>query len=591
MMEKKFSWILVGALIILSMVLVSCGATEPSTTPPGTTPPTTSPVGTTVVSSPTTTTVASGNWWDALGNPKHGGTINLRLKKDPVAFDPYWSATEPSIWLENLGHVDWTTPPELCNFSTNYIPSEARAGQLVESWEQPDLQTVIFHVRQGVYWQDKPPVNGREFTAYDVEYSYHRTFGLGSGFTEPSPYRPNSTFKDLESVTATDKYTVVFKWKVPSVTLLDTLLDYDSGNAIICKEVIEQFGDMRNWENAVSTGPWILQDYVVGSSLTFARNPNYWGYDERHPENQLPYADYLKFHIIPDDAAAMTALRPGKIDLLEDLNWEQAQSLLKTNPELVSSVRPINGLSLDLRCDTPPFNDIRVRKALQMAIDLPTIAKTYYGGNADPTPRGLVGEALFGYYVPFDEWPAELQAEYTYNPDEAKRLLAEAGYPNGFDTNCVASASYDIEFLKILKSYLAKVGINMEIKVMDHTSFTSFSTSNKHDAIVAQDVTSGGLNNPIDRILTRRYSNHQSNRTMNNDKVYDDIVDRFNASLDPVERQQLMVEADMYSITQHWSVNTFTLNKLCLYSPSLKGFDAQKLNHGRGFYYARYWKE
>jgi peptide/nickel transport system substrate-binding protein len=594
-MQKKFLWILVGVLVTLSMVLVSCRTSEPSTTPP------TSSATTAVTSNPAAsktppgtqqspTTIGSGNWWDKLGAPKYGGSINLRLKQDPVSFDPYWPAVDMALWMETVGNVNWTTPPEVSKFDVAYVPLQARVGFLAETFEQPDLQTLILHIRKGVHWENKPPVNGRELTASDVEYTFHRAFGLGSGYDKQSPYRPNATMKSLVSVKATDKYTVVFKWKQPSITMLETIMDFDSNLCIVNREVIEQDGDMRNWEHAVGTGPWLLKNYVAGSSLTVAKNSNYWGYDERYPNNKLPYADSLQFSIIPDDATAMTALRAGKIDLLEDLSWEQAKSLLSTNPELVSVNRPKNGISLDLRCDKAPFNDIKVRKALQMAIDLPTIAKGYYGGTVDPTPVGLVGDAIKGYYIPFKEWPKDLQAEYAYNPDAAKKLLAEAGYPNGFDTHIDAPSTFDIEIIKVLKSYLAKIGVNMEIRITDYTTFRSMLAADKHEAIVAQEYTSGGLNLPLDRILARRYSGQASNETMNNDKVYDSIVDKFSASLDENERKKLMIEADMYAISQHWSTNTFMLNVVSLHSPLLKGFAGQGLTQNRGFFYARYWK-
>jgi peptide/nickel transport system substrate-binding protein len=136
-------------------------------------------------------------------------------------------------------------------------------GLLAESWDQPDLQTIIFHIRKGVHWQDIPPVNGRELTAYDIEYSYHRRFGLGSGFTTVSPYCTSTAYAPLKSVTATDKYTVVFKWKQPSLDMFFALMDVFALNHIEPREAIEKWGGLDDWRHAVGTGPWTITSPAV----------------------------------------------------------------------------------------------------------------------------------------------------------------------------------------------------------------------------------------------------------------------------------------------------------------------------------------
>ena len=105
------------------------------------------------------------------------------------------------------------------------MPLFALKGHLAESWETPDQLTIIFHIRQGVHWHDKAPMNGRALTAEDVVFNFHRLTGLGSGFTEPSPHTADITAVPFESIAATDKNTVVFKLKRPSPTALLTILD------------------------------------------------------------------------------------------------------------------------------------------------------------------------------------------------------------------------------------------------------------------------------------------------------------------------------------------------------------------------------
>ena len=109
--------------------------------------------------------------------------------------------------------------------------------------------------------------------------------------------------------------------------------------------------------------------------------------------------------------------------------------------------------SLDPRNDRPPFNDIRVRKALQLAIDLPAIAKTYYGGKAVANPSTLTSRDVRGWGFPYEDWPQDLKNEYVYNPELSRQLLADAGYPNGFSTHIVVESTVDMKLLEIVKSY------------------------------------------------------------------------------------------------------------------------------------------
>ena len=245
-------------------------------------------------------------------------------------------------------------------------------------------------LRRGIYWQDIPPVNGREFTADDVAYHYHRVYGLGSGFTKPAAgHVVDVTFKNLISVTATDKYTVMFKWKTSNIEFIKQCLVGNHGpvECIEAREAVKKWGGLNDWHYAIGTGAFILQDLIPGKSAALIKNPNYWGYDARYPQNRLPYVDKIKFLTIPDDTEALEAMRRGEVDTLEGLSFQQVQAMRKTNPEVLQFSRwRVSSGTLDPRNDTPPFNDIRVRKAMQMAIDLPDIAKSYYGGTADPLP-------------------------------------------------------------------------------------------------------------------------------------------------------------------------------------------------------------
>ena len=579
-MKSKLSWLILSSLIALSLVLVSCSTKTASTTKPTTTQ-TTKPI-TTPTTAPTTkpTTTTTGKWWDKFGVPQYGGTLTFRRVSDPGYFDMWYrdntTGSIRRLWLEELITWNWTTDPSLWEFKTNSAPDEYKKGLLAENWEMPDAQTVIFHLRKGITYQNKPPMNGREFVASDVVYHFERLIGIGTFAGKGSPFATaDETTAALQSITAPDKYTVVVKWKYPSLDIITNLSD--SGLLLryfTPKEVVDM-GVANDWHYAIGTGPWILDDYVSGSSSSFSRNPNYWKYDDRYPQNKLPYADSLKVLIIPDNATALAALRTGKIDELEDVTPQQAKSLAQSNPQLVQTSRPLGGPSLELRCDVKPFTDIKVRTALQMAIDLDTIAKTYYGGVVDGSPCGLINPLYKLDVTPYAAWPQQLKDEYAYNTTAAKKLLADAGYPSGFKTNIVIPAVQDTDLMQIVKSYFADIGVDMEIRVMDTTAFNAFIAAWKHDQISARSTGGTGMAYSGYRALVRRYSTGQSNYTRNNDKTYDGMVDRYATSIDIVERRKIINEAGLYLLSQHWAVQMLPTVNFCISQPWFKGFNGE----------------
>ena len=374
--------------------------------------------------------------------PRYGGTLTYAERIEPPGTDPWDQGGAPrgvDSVAEKLAIGNWGLDRDEFGFSTRYVPLWAMKPNLAESWETPDPTTIVINIRPGVRWHNKAPMNGRELTAQDVEYNFHRYTGLGSGFTEPSQFNSMNA-ATWESITATDDSTVVFKLKAPRNDGLEVIVAHWF-HFIMPPEVIEQHGNIHDWRNLVGTGPYMLTDWVKGSSLTYTRNPDYWGTDEKYPQNRLPYIDELRRVIMPEQATWLAALRSGKHDitgLFGDTqlgNVGQVESLQRSNPEITLHpwyFRSETSVLFNLR-NQPPFDDIRVRKAMQMAIDLETINDTYYKGLAKWQPHGIIGDSLKGYYVPFEEWPEAVKQGYLHDPEGAEKLLDEAGYPRGAD--------------------------------------------------------------------------------------------------------------------------------------------------------------
>ena len=610
-MKGKVIWLSLSLLFVTAMLLASCGTNSTATTTNNsTTATTTSTTKTTTTTaavstnstSTTSTTAVSGNWWDKLGVPQYGGTMTLMMTRNATSFDSAFAGVNFSaLYQERLTAIDWTIDPSVYFYGFGFRPAEYVWGNLEQNWEFTDTSTYVAHLRKGIYWQNIAPVNGREFTADDVVFTIGRMFGGGAGFTKPSPINAgNIQWQSLTSVTAADKYTVVFKWKIsnPEVIMEDISAPNNVTN-VVAPEAVNLWGDVNDWHHAIGTGPFILTDFVSGSALTLVKNPNYWGYDGRYPQNRLPYIDTLKVLIIPDKATTLAAIRAGKIDVVDGMSFIDAQNMKKTNPEIVQVTVPASyAATVDVRNDTKPFSDIKVRKAMQMALDLPTIAATYYGGVTPPYPSTLTTNLMTGWGFPYQQWPQDLKDEYAYNPTAAKQLLADAGYPNGFNTNIAANSSADLDLLQIVKSYFNAIGINMEIRPMDQTSWLAFvQNGKKYDQLAYPAAGSLGKGTEPSLQLNYFHTGDATNYFMVSDPVFDAFYNKVLAANDINGVKQALKDANEYVARQHFSISLLQPNLFAFSQPWLKGYNGQysSVSTGSGgpvypgFYAARFW--
>lgn len=263
-MKTKILWLVLCFTLIISMVTACSGPgttktsipesslTPTSTTSKLSTSTSISPVTTTVVPPASSSTATKVNWWDKDGQPVYGGTMTYRTASIPnLFFDPATQmGFQDQFWQEVLFTDDFTLDRNIFSFQSNFIPMEYHYGWLAESWEQKDPNTYTVHLRQGIHWQDKPPVNGREFTAYDVEYSYDRILGTGNGFTVPNPTRA-PLIPSIQRAVAIDKYTIDFKLKAPSAMAIYQIAGQESRFGMAAKEwVALPKAEQDKWESS-----------------------------------------------------------------------------------------------------------------------------------------------------------------------------------------------------------------------------------------------------------------------------------------------------------------------------------------------------
>src|SRR5262245_21410893 len=399
---------------------------------------------------------------------KRGGILRVR-GYDPPHFDPHLT-------------LSFKTNTTLSFVYNKLVRHKVGAGiapgtfavepDLAERWDEPDDTTVVFYLRKGVRWQNKPPVNGRELTAEDVKFSYDRFLS-----EKGNPQR--FMLDPVERVEVVDRYTVRFRLKEPFVWLVNTLAN-PIGTWIVAREMVEKYGDLKKPEAAVGTGPFILDQYEPNVRTVFRRNPDYF-------RSGLPWVDGVEWLVMEDESVQLASYTSGQIDAAGWHFWVVRQpdlaTLRKRRPGLVYQDYVNNVTTgIYMRTDKPPFNDVRVRRAISLAVDRQAIIDAIYI-KGEPTPAIARG-------VP--EWSPRIDqlgpgAQY-YRTDakEARRLLAEAGFPNGLKTQLNATPGYGSDMtdaLQLVQRQLKESGINAEIKLQEYGAYIASTFLGKYEGM------------------------------------------------------------------------------------------------------------
>ena len=479
--------------------------------------------------------------------PIYGGTLivlHAHCGLEPGTWDPAdcnWIGdpfTSPYMEKLVMGDFEKYGPRGTNQYpftDMEFIPDTYLKGCLAESWEMPDDTTLIFHIRKGVYWQDRPGVmSAREVTADDIAFAKNRLF--------QSPKCPGY-YVNMEGATALDKYTVEVKLKKYNENwTMGGSWGYFSG--MYPPEVVK--AGIANWKNAVGTGPFILADYVSGSSITWERNPNYWGTTTVNgKEYKIPFVDRMVWPIIVDTSTQLAALRTGKCDIEESVGWQDAEAAMETNPELIQ-YRWISttGSVYATRMDVEPFDDIRIRRAMNMAMDREAIIDSLYGGNAVTLSFPFSKDWGDDYFTPLEDLPEAAQELFTYNPEKAKQLMAEAGYPDGFKAEIVCTAGW-VDGVSLAADYWSELGIELELNVVEYGVYYTIMRGKTHKQMYAM---SKGCGDPFSVLRVIGRPGQYWNPSMFDDQHFTDTFAQAQEESDPVEAKKLLKHLNAYII-------------------------------------------
>ena len=308
---------------------------------------------------------------------------------------------------------------------------------LAERWQaSTDALTWTFVLRKGVRFH-----NGRPFTAEDVKFVLDRA-------QNPETKHPHAkNYEDIASVQVRDEQTVVITLKKVNAMFLYNLAR--QGSVVYPREAVEQ-----QKSQPVGTGPFVLARWERGDRIVLKRNPDYWA-------KGLPRLEQVTFRFIPDPNTALAALRAGDIDVLGFGLGPESVDAVRQEPNLKVIVgETTSDVILALNNSKKPYADPRVRRALTQAINKDEVVKGAMFG---------LGRVLGTNIDPLNPYFVDMSKAVPYDPARAKALLAEAGYPSGFDAvlKVAPQYPYTVRTGEVIAQQLAKVGVRVRLEQVE----------------------------------------------------------------------------------------------------------------------------
>lgn len=492
-------------------------------------------------------------------SPKRGGTLSLRLW-DPPHFDPHAAGG-----LSYKLHIALTfSHSRLVKHKANpgVVPGTfPLEGDLAESWTQPNETTYVFKLRRGVQWQNKPPVNGRELVADDIVYSVNRfmtTKGNANAFM----------LRALDKVEPVDKHTVKFTLKEPHAWFLD-LLATPMAVAIVAKECVDKFGDLKKPEACVGTGPWILESHRPNQGLTWVRNPSYFVKGQ-------PYIDRIEGTVDEDNASRIASFLSGKYDLgmenpgtINRTDWVQIKDQVKR--QVRTAEYPSNVMShISMRTDQKPFSDVRVRQAMSLAIDRKGLIDATLEGVGNVNPP--VPAALKEWSLPLNQL-GEGEKWYRHDPAEAKRMLAAAGYAGGFPGSlCFTTygSTVLVDQMQLVIKNLKDVGIDAKLDQKEYGAYITTCFYGNFPSMTFGPQTP--FLEPDTFLYGQYYPGEPRNQSHINDAVLTDMLVRQRRTFDVAKRRELIYEIQKYLAKQQYYVQMPSATYIGVWDAALKNY-------------------
>jgi peptide/nickel transport system substrate-binding protein len=470
-----------------------------------------------------------------ITSPKPGGTLRVGMLVDFQGFDPY-----------NLSWFNWTARSNLYDSLLRYRHNLTPQPGLAESWElSPDGLQATLHLRHGVKFH-----NGREMVADDILKNIKRAQNA-----DTCVHMCGDALK-ITAAEAPDPYTVILHYGKINTAWADFLEDF----FIIAPEAFDHVKDAP-----IGTGPFMFKDYIPNDHATFVKNPNYWG-------KNGPYLDEIVLKPYgADEKAEVSALESGAADLLQDTPFSEETRLKQLGFEIFTG-EP-GGLVDCLYINPTHITDKRVREAITYALNRQAAIDAMYFGDGEP------------YWSPYpkESWaydPAMTNA-VPYDVDKAKALLAEAGAKD-LKFTFLAYTVPQVQMASVLQADLKKIGVTMDIRLVDSTEWVDQFVNFKYDIITS--LISGSNKDP-----GKFYGDNYHFKTVPDSKLiapdkfwpthpvtgepYDDLVKQAGSTNDRAKRKELYNKVQELLIDQAWANCWTKVDAPFAAAPYVKGFD------------------
>lgn len=386
---------------------------------------------------------------------------------------------------------------------------------LAESWTQVDETTMEFKIRQGVEFH-----NGETLTAHDVKFTLDR-------LRDPATAAAGAFIVGaISEVNVVDDYTVQIITDGPFAPLLAHLAH--TVTSILNEKAVTEAGDDYGTDVAVGTGPYKFVEWQTGSHVLLEKNEDYW--------NGEPQADLITIRAIPENTVRAIEVETGNVDIAYDLDPIDEMRLLDDPNVKIDKYDSFSTTYIGFNTQKEPFDNALVRQAINHAVDIEAAIEFIFTGQATAN-AGPIGQNVWGANP-------NLEA-YDYDPERAKELLAEAGYPDGFSTTIWTNENdLRIQVAELFQADLAAIGIDVSIQILPWATYLQDTGEGKHDMfILGWGTVTGDADYGLYALFHSSQFGASGNRTFwGNDRV-DELLDLGRVTIDEEARAAAYHEA------------------------------------------------
>ncbi|HEX6303927.1 MAG TPA: ABC transporter substrate-binding protein [Anaerolineales bacterium] len=519
-------------MVVMALILAACQPSAPSEAEPAAGEPSGEatesageemPEGTSPGTSPGTS--------QESGDPQSGGTLRAAFQNEWAGLDPHTVSSYSSYQILNNVLEGLTTFDDELNLQPG----------LAESWEQSeDGLTWTFHLRQGVMFH-----NGREMTADDVKWSFERLIDPATGAGNAGRVGPADT-----NIEVIDDYTLAVTHP-ETFGIFPQSLGFDKSTGIVAQESLEDDGTISV---PIGTGPFKISEVEGTTRLVLERHDDYW-------QEGLPYLDEIVIEPIPDDTVRETALRSGEVDWVLSIAPQNFETLQAEDNIVVATAPQLSYDYIGMNLTREPFDDERVRQAIALALNREELCQAGYFGLCEPI-QGPVGPGSPWYfeYAPYDQ-----------DVEQARQLLEEAGYPDGFEMELLPTTQYGetVRAAQVLQQQLAAIGIEASINAPEWTEWLELEGNFQYDAYICN---WNGLIDADQYYYLQHRSDQVFNFTGYDNPEFDQLVDEGRATSDFDTRYEIYQQANQTLVDDAPYIYMYNKLEIRAFGSHVKGF-------------------